>query len=65
MAETEMERLKEEIRQQKDREDRMRSQINRCLKQKTDDFDKLYGETSKRKRTTRSWRRNSTDKKKN
>ena len=65
MAEMEMERLKEEIRQQKDREDRMRSQINRCLKQKTDDFDKLYRETSKRKRITRSWRRNSTDKKKN
>ena len=44
MAETEIERLKEELWQQKDREDWMRSQINRRLKQKTDDFDKVYRE---------------------
>ena len=42
MAETELERLKEELRQQKDREDQTSSQINRHLKQKTDDFEKLY-----------------------
>ena len=44
MAETEIKRLKEEFRQQKDREDRMHSQINRHLKKKTDDFEKLYRE---------------------
>ena len=42
MAKTKIERLKEELCQQKDREDRLRSQINRRLKQKTDDFEKLY-----------------------
>ena len=40
-AEAEIERLKEELRQQKDKEDRTRAQINRKLKQKMDDFDKL------------------------
>jgi chromosome segregation ATPase len=41
-AETEIERLKEELRQQKDREDRARRQINARLKQKTDDFEHLH-----------------------
>ena len=39
---TEIERLKEKIRQQKEREDRTQSQINWQLKQKTDDFEKVY-----------------------
>ena len=38
----EIERLKEELRQQKDREDRARRLINQKLKQKTDDFDRLH-----------------------
>ena len=42
MAETEIKRLKEELRQQKDREDRARRQLNQKLKQKTDDFDHLH-----------------------
>ena len=42
MAKTEIERLKEELRQQKDRKDRARRQINQKLKQKTDDFDRLH-----------------------
>ena len=42
MAQTEIERLKEELRQQKDREDRARRQINQKLKQKTDYFDHLH-----------------------
>ena len=42
MAETEIKWLKEEIEQQKDREDRVRSQINQRLKQKTEDFEKLH-----------------------
>ena len=42
MAEVEIERLKEELRQQKDREDRARCLINQRLKQKTDDFDQLH-----------------------
>ena len=42
MVETKIKRLNEEIRQQKDREDRALSQINRCLKQKTEDFEKLH-----------------------
>ena len=42
MAETELEQLKEELRQQKDREDRARRQLNQKLKQKTDDFDHLH-----------------------
>ena len=37
----EIERLKEELWQQKDREDRARRLINQKLKQKTDDFDRL------------------------
>ena len=41
MAETEIERLKEELHQQKDREDCARRQLNQKLKQKTDDFDHL------------------------
>ena len=41
MAGTEIERLKEELHQQKDREERARWQINQKLKQKTDDFDHL------------------------
>ena len=43
-AETEIERLKEELRQQKDREDRNRRQINGRLKQKTEDFEHLHRE---------------------
>ena len=42
MAEIEIERLKEEIRQQKDRDDQLQSQVNRRLKQKMEDFEKLY-----------------------
>ena len=42
MAETKIERPKEEIQQQKDREDRARRQINQKLKQKVDDFDHLH-----------------------
>ena len=42
MAEIEIERLKEEIRQQKEREDQAHSKINRQLKQKTEHFEKLY-----------------------
>ena len=38
----EIEKLKEEIRQQKVWEDLMRCQINRRLKLKTEDFKKLY-----------------------
>mgnify|MGYP000229261692 CR=1 FL=1 len=38
----EIERLKEEVRQQKDWDDRLRSQVNRHFKQKSEDFDKLY-----------------------
>ena len=38
----EIERLKEELQQQKDREDRARWLINQRLKQKTDDFDRLH-----------------------
>ena len=41
MAETENERPKEQLLQQTAREDRMRSQVNERLKQKTDDFEKL------------------------
>ena len=41
MVDTEIERLKEELHQQKDREDRARRQLNQKLKQKTDDFDHL------------------------
>ena len=43
-AETEIERLKEELRQQKDGDNRLRSRVNRRLKQKTEDFHKLYWE---------------------
>ena len=38
----EIERLKEELRQQKGREDRARRQINQKLNQKTEDFDRLH-----------------------
>ena len=44
MAKAEIARLKEELWQQKDREDWTRSEINRRLKKKTDDFEKLYRE---------------------
>ena len=43
-AEKKIERLKEELRQQKDRDDRLRGQVKRGLKQKTEDFDRLYRE---------------------
>ena len=36
--------MKEDLRRQKDRDEQLRSQVNRCLKQKTEDFDKLYQE---------------------
>ena len=42
MAETKIERLKEELHQQKDWEDRTHRQLNQKLKQKTDDFDHLH-----------------------
>ena len=38
----EIERLKEELYQQKDRKDLARQLINQKLKQKTDDFDRLH-----------------------
>ena len=41
-AQIEIERLKEELHQQKDREDCARRQVNQRLKQKTDDFDRLH-----------------------
>ena len=41
MADTEIDGLKEELHQQKDREDCARRQLNQKLKQKTDDFDHL------------------------
>ena len=41
MADTEIDRLKEELHQQKDWEDRARLQLNQKLKQKTEDFDHL------------------------
>ena len=40
-VQTEIERLKEELWQQKDRDDRMCAQVNRFLKLKTDDYDRL------------------------
>ena len=43
-VETEIERLKEALRQLKDRDDQLRGQVNRRLKQKTEDFDRLYRE---------------------
>ena len=42
MADTEIERLKQELHQQKAREDRARRQLNQNLKKKTDDFDHLH-----------------------
>ena len=42
MMETEIEQLKEEIWQQKERGDQACSQVNRRLKQKTEDFEKLH-----------------------
>ena len=44
MAETEIERLKEEIWHQKGRDDRLRSQASRRFKKTSDDFDKLHHE---------------------
>ena len=41
MTKKEIERLKEELHQQKDREDCARRQLNQKLKQKTNDFDHL------------------------
>ena len=41
-AEVKIERLKEEHRQQKDREDCARRQINQKLKKKTEDFDRPH-----------------------
>ena len=40
--EVEFERLKEELWQEKDREDRARRQINQKLKQKIEDFEWLH-----------------------
>ena len=51
-------RRQEELCQQKDRDDRLRSQINRCLKQKIDDFDKLYWE---HKQTEANYKRRGTE----
>ena len=48
MAETEMEKRKEEIWQQKDQDDRTCLQINRRQKQKIEDFEKRYRDHSKR-----------------
>ena len=42
MVEGEIERLKEELRQHKDKEDQARSQINRRLNQKIEDFERLH-----------------------
>ena len=42
MAETEIEWRKEEIRQQKDQDDRLQLQVSQRLKQKWENFDKLY-----------------------
>ena len=42
MAEVEIERLKEELLQQKERDDLLRAQTNRSLKDKHVDFEKLY-----------------------
>ena len=42
MAKTEIERLKEELRQQKDRDDQLQFEANQRLKEKSEDFDKLY-----------------------
>ena len=42
MVETEIERLEEELRQQKERDDRLRAQTNGCVKNKQVYFDKLY-----------------------
>ena len=47
MAETEIERLKEEIWQQKDPDDWLRWQVGLRLKQKSEDFDKLYQDYKK------------------
>ena len=44
MAETEMERLKEELRQQKDGDDWLQEQANRRLKEKSEDLEKLCGD---------------------
>ena len=39
--------MKEELRRQKDRDDRLRAQVNRRLKQKIEDYDRLYREPKK------------------
>ena len=44
MAEIEIERLQEELRQQKDRDDQLWAQANWRLKEKSENFDKLYRE---------------------
>ena len=44
MAETEIDRLKDELQQQKNQDDRWRAQSNCRLKEKTEDFEKLYRE---------------------
>ena len=42
MAKTEIERLEEELRHKKERNDRLRAQTNRLLKDKQANFEKLY-----------------------
>ena len=54
-AETKIERLKEELRQQKDRDDRLRGQVNRHLKQKTEDYDRLHREYKQAEADHRKW----------
>ena len=53
-AETEIERLKKKLRQQKDRDDRLRGQVRRRLKQKIEDFDRLYREHKSAKADNKS-----------
>ena len=52
-AETEFERLKEELRPQKD--DRLRAEVNRCLKQKTEDYGRLYREHKQAEADHKKW----------
>ena len=54
MAEIEIERLKKKLRQQKDRDDRLRGQVRRRLKQKIEDFDRLYREHKSAKADNKS-----------
>ena len=65
MAETEIERLKEEIWQQKEREDRACSQINWRLKHKTDDFEKLHQDQKQMEVEHKKLGSDLTDRKKN